>query len=578
MRYIQNAPQIMWFLGAGVSRSAGMPTATDIIWDLKRKYYCLKEDQSLSSQDLHNEAVQYKIQRFMKSQGFPPLGSAEEYSFYFKLIFRKDYAAQQTYISEILASDKISLSIGHRVLAALLGMGLARIVFTTNFDDVIETAYSSVIGKSLSPFHLEGSYAALDALNAERFPIYAKLHGDFRYRSIKNLPEDLLGNDQQIQKCFLAAANRYGLIVTGYSGRDKNVMAMFEDALRQNNAFPKGLFWTTTYISSVSDPVRAFIAAAQDKGVQAHLVEVGTFDTMMSKIWRQIPDKPPELESKVYTATVRSASIPLPPPGKRYPILRMNALPVLDVPKRCAQVDYDGTIMRSDLNARVLKNAPNAIFTYTDRILFWGEVDAANRILDNNYIKGIHRYVFDDPAVVIQESGILKAFFEEGIVRALCQDKPLWLNRMRGVYYIVVARGQQESPILQPLKDALSYKSNPSYIVGAVNGLEHTYWAEALSLKLEVQNGLLWLLVRPDIWISPLSMRENATDFLRGRKLRRYNNVSYDLLNAWITVLLGSVGKGRDVQISYLPDSDYPADFRISTRTAYSQPLREKQI
>jgi len=35
-RYVQSAPQIMWFLGAGTSRTAGMPTATDIIWDLKR--------------------------------------------------------------------------------------------------------------------------------------------------------------------------------------------------------------------------------------------------------------------------------------------------------------------------------------------------------------------------------------------------------------------------------------------------------------------------------------------------------------------------------------------------------------
>lgn len=42
-RYVQNAPQIMWFFGAGTSRTAGMPTATDIIRDLKRKSYCHEE-------------------------------------------------------------------------------------------------------------------------------------------------------------------------------------------------------------------------------------------------------------------------------------------------------------------------------------------------------------------------------------------------------------------------------------------------------------------------------------------------------------------------------------------------------
>lgn len=79
-------------------------------------------------------------------------------------------------------------------------------------------------GKPLSSFHLEGSYAALDALNAEEFPLYAKLHGDFRYRSVKNLSADLISNDEQIQQCFLAAASRFGMIVSGYSGRDANVM------------------------------------------------------------------------------------------------------------------------------------------------------------------------------------------------------------------------------------------------------------------------------------------------------------------------------------------------------------------
>jgi hypothetical protein len=49
--YLQNAPHLMWFLGAGTSRTAGLPTATDIIWDLKHRYYCLHENQDLQSHD-----------------------------------------------------------------------------------------------------------------------------------------------------------------------------------------------------------------------------------------------------------------------------------------------------------------------------------------------------------------------------------------------------------------------------------------------------------------------------------------------------------------------------------------------
>ncbi|MEN6488953.1 MAG: SIR2 family protein [Smithella sp.] len=258
--YLQNAPHLMWFLGAGVSRSSGLPTAVDIIWDLKHRYYCLHENQVLQSHDINNKAIKKKIQAYMDSKGFPTLWSPEEYSFYFDLTFGKDNEAQQSYIHEALSNKKVSLNIGHRVLAALMEMGQTKIVFTTNFDDVIETAFAEVTGKSLSTFHLEGSYAALAALNTERFPLYAKIHGDFRYQSIKNLKQDLLSNDSEIQKCFLAAATRSGLVVSGYSGRDPNVMSMFRNALNQNNAFPHGLFWTVPRLSEAEENVRKWTA------------------------------------------------------------------------------------------------------------------------------------------------------------------------------------------------------------------------------------------------------------------------------------------------------------------------------
>ncbi len=66
--------------GAGASRTAGMPTATDIIWDLKRRYYCLHENQDLQAHNVNNQIIRAKIQDYMASRGFPPLGSPDEYS------------------------------------------------------------------------------------------------------------------------------------------------------------------------------------------------------------------------------------------------------------------------------------------------------------------------------------------------------------------------------------------------------------------------------------------------------------------------------------------------------------------
>lgn len=569
--FLQNASHMMWFLGAGTSRSAGLPTAADIIWDLKRRYYCLHENQDLQSHDINNKAIKQKIQAYMDSKGYPALLSPEEYSFYFELTFGEDFSAQQNYVNDVLASDKISLNIGHRALAALLEMEQARIIFTTNFDDVIETAYANVSGKNLSTFHLEGSYAALAALNAERFPIYAKIHGDFRYQSIKNLSTDLLSNDREIQKCFVAAATRYGLVVSGYSGRDANVMAMFREAIDQNNAFPHGLFWTAPSLAGVAENVRDLIVYAHNKGVRAQLVETGTFDEMLSKIWRQVKGRSQALDQKVRTAQVASVSIPLPASGKQYPILRTNALPVIATPIRCGVVDLTDTMTYSDLKDKIIEKSPNAIITYTDKVLFWGDEKEIVKVLPNEKISSIRPFEFDDTIQKVSDSTFIKSFFEEALATALCRDKPLFLRRKNRTYYAVVRDYAAKDDILAGLRKVLGFDNKPAIITGNVPGLQDVTWAEAVSIHLEERGGRLWVMLRPDIWIKPLARRQEARDFMRKLRLKRYNNKSYYLLDAWIGILLGSIGTGCTVKVSCFPEVNYRADFEIGTRTAYSR-------
>ena len=60
--------------------------------------------------------------------------------------------------------------------------------------------------------------AANAALDNEDFPLYCKLHGDFRYDSLKNLAPDLESQNDELFLCLVNAANRFGLVVSGYSG------------------------------------------------------------------------------------------------------------------------------------------------------------------------------------------------------------------------------------------------------------------------------------------------------------------------------------------------------------------------
>lgn len=571
----QAGQQLMWLLGAGASRSSGLPTATDLIWDLKLRYYCAQENQDIVAHDVSNRAVQARIQAYLDSKGFPSLWDAAEYSFYFSLLFGSDYASQQKYLASSLSTEKISSTIGHRALAALLHLGVARVIFTTNFDEVVESAYASIAGKNLTTFHLEGSYAALEALNTEKFPFLAKMHGDFRYQSVKNLQSDLLQNDIEIQKCLVAAATRFGMVVSGYSGRDENVMAMLRQAVDQNNSFPHGLYWAVPRKSAVEARVHDFMAYASNKGVSGGIVEVGTFDEMLARIWRLIAQKSPEIDAKVRSATVEPVNIPLPDVGATYPILRTNALRITGLPSMCGTIEYEGTLDIGQLKSVLFESQPDCSVCHVDRLLFWGDGDELAKTYESSRVKSISSFEIKDLMGLVGASTYFKSMVEETVAKALASDKPLLLRKHGKTWFVIVSQKGADSDVLAPLRNALSWtdrerKFHNGSVVGPVPRMRDIHWAEAVSLKVEERNGRLWLLLQPDIWISPKKMREDATDFLYKRRLRRYNGQASNILSAWISIFLGGVGAGSATVVAY-KESSQPAQFEISMRSAFSK-------
>jgi hypothetical protein len=559
----------MWFLGAGISRTAGMPSATDIIWDLKLRYYCREENQNFDPRDLNSDIMKNKLQSFMDSKGYPKSGSSSEYSFYFELTFGSNYALQQKYLADKLNIEKISINIGHRALAALITLEKARVIFTTNFDGVIENAYSQVSNSSIPIYHLEGAYAALEALNQESYPIYAKIHGDFRYKSIKNLSTDLLSNDQEIQKCFIAASNRFGIVVSGYSGRDINVMEMFNKAIEQDNAFPFGLFWTVTNQNEVSLSVQDFIAKAKKNGINAHIVETGTFDSMLSKIWRQTTGKSTFLEEKVRTALAKKVTIPLPQKGNSYPVLRTNALPILSFPNKCVVIKTKIPLNYSEVKELLKKNKSNSIISRAEKIVGWGSEDEIFKALGKDIVESISECCLNNPIDLIQNNKGYHAFYERALIISICNEKPLLLRNDKGFVLTIDHRGAND-PLFKPLFDTLKERNGKSCpISGILPSNKDVVWAEAVKIKMEVRNNQLFLLIRPTIWIEPKTERQNAIEFIKNRLRYRYNSITHNLLNDWIQILFGGVNK--EVTVSCFNDSNFPAVFKINTRTAYSR-------
>ena len=85
----------------------------------------------------------------MDAKGFPERGTDDEYAIYFEKIFGTDRERQRRYLRTILSEERVSLSVGNRVLGALIASGRSRAVFTTNFDSVVEKSVAEVGEKSM---------------------------------------------------------------------------------------------------------------------------------------------------------------------------------------------------------------------------------------------------------------------------------------------------------------------------------------------------------------------------------------------------------------------------------------------
>ena len=565
-----------WFLGAGASRSAGLPTANDILWDLKRRYYCREENQDISRQDVQNEAIAARIQAFMDSRNFPAQWAGNEYAEYFERIFRDDKERQRQYLRAILSEDKVSLSIGNRVLAALIASNLCRVVFTSNFDTVVEKAVAVVAGQALAAYHLEGSAAAGRALDNEEFPIYCKLHGDFRYMSLKNLPADLATQNEALSDCLVNAANRFGMVVTGYSGRDESIMGLFRAVLKSPNPFPHGLFWTSIEGSPLHPAVQDLLLRAQQAGVKSHRVPIETFDALLLRLWRNIPNKALGLDAAVRKSRLTFVQIPLPAPGNNKPLLRLNALPVVATPPQCLKLTFDTPKEWSDLRHAQKEQNHQIICTKGRSFLAWGAESNLRDAFGEDLI-GIEPY--DLPVDLgAPESLYVKRFSEEALCAAISRGKPLRYTARRSDTFLHVDSQATENVALEPLAKVVDKTSGTIAGLQAPITEQHPIptavkWAEAVRVSLDIKNGQCWLLLTPDIWIWPIGARHSAVDFMDQRRSDRFNKKYNELLDAWIQVLFGTDAHNIEMTLSAFgagTPQENPT-FQVGNRTAFTR-------
>lgn len=563
-----------WFLGAGASRSAGLPTAWDIIWELKRQYFTREESEKVSRQDIQIAAVRERIQAFMISRGFPKDGDFAEYETYFEIIFGTDRERQRSYLVRVLNEEKATLSVGNRVMGALLGADYCKAVFTTNFNSIVEKAVAEVTARSLAAFHIEGSRASVQALNNNEFPLYCKLHGDYRYDSIKNLKEDLSNQNKELANCFQLACTRFGFVVAGYSGRDASVMALFKQALDGPNPFPHGLYWTGIKGAPIPSAVTELLDYAKTKNVSAHHVAIETYDALMLRIWRNLR-APPDLDAKVRKTKASTVSIALPLAGTKKPSLGLNALPITRLPSQCHRLIFSQELDWKKVKDIQRMSEGSLVLTRADGVWCWGgdtDIKTHCAALKSKEVLDLTKLL-----PTISEHLLLKGFLEEALAKALVRGKPLLARSLGPRNFIIADAHTSDRAVFTKLHGVVSktHGTVPD-LVAPIDEFhreeEKVTWAEALRVSIDEKAGRYWLVVDPDIWIWPTRARRIATEFMSDRRKVRFNKMYDDLINAWIQLLFAEKNSDSVAQVSAFATGSAAENpsFEISTNFAFS--------
>lgn len=560
------APSLMWFLGAGASASAGVPTAYHLIWEFKRIVFCSEQRVPVKAvADLADPAVRLRLQQYFESKhSYPEHDSDDEYAFYFEAAYPSEADRRRVLDS---AMSGATPSYGHKVMAALMSADRVRIVWTTNFDPMVEDAAADVFRTTgrLTTATPDAPELARQALAEERWPLLVKLHGDFRSRRLRNTSDELRRQDADLRDSLIRACQRYGVIVVGYSGRDQSVMETLELAIDGGRGYPAGLFWFHRREEDIRPSVQRLVDRATSAGIEATFIDLETFDELMGDLLNLEHVIPEEVRKPLDQSRKRWVSdAPLPGTSGNFPVLRMNAFPVLEWPSTCRLVvcEIGGT-------AEVLQAVQDAqadliVARRASGIICFGADAEVRKAFSNYGISKLDLHPIDAQRLRYSDSAELGLLYN-GIVRAIVRELPLRSDRHAGRHRLLVDESVSEHPGLKALREAVG-------LLGGVVGANNLNWFEAVEIRLEYRLSRLWLMIVPTIAVpreqdTPLSTE--AVEFVREHLARRYNRKANQLLDAWKALLLGDA---QAVELRAFGVSDgVDAVFRLGGITAFSR-------
>ena len=200
-------------LGSGVSRAAEIPTGWDITLDLVRKLACSV------GEECKPDPEQWFLEKY---------GQAPDYSELLDQLTRTPTERQQLLRPYLEADEqereegKKQPTAAHRSIAQLVAQGFVKVIVTTNFDRLIETALGEV---GVVPTVISSEDQAKGALPLIHTQCCVfKVHGDYLDTRIRNAPDELNKYSEEFNRLLDRIFDEFGLVVCGWSAEWDNAL------------------------------------------------------------------------------------------------------------------------------------------------------------------------------------------------------------------------------------------------------------------------------------------------------------------------------------------------------------------
>lgn len=193
-------------IGSGVSRAAQIPTGWEITLDLVRRVACQGERQQA-------DWAEWYRSKYGNEPGYSEQLNALAVSLDERRSILHSYIEPSP--EEVEQGLKVPTP-AHRAIANMVGSGFVRVILTTNFDRLIETAlrYVGVEPTVISTDdHLKG---AVPLVHSRCYVV--KLHGDYLDIRIKNTESELDTYSPDMDQLLDRIIDEHGLIICGWSG------------------------------------------------------------------------------------------------------------------------------------------------------------------------------------------------------------------------------------------------------------------------------------------------------------------------------------------------------------------------